>query len=602
MNILDFKNRYAASGIPDILGKIINKLFFVLTLVLFVLSVYDIGYTSPIDLETLYYNSIFRVIFPITGILYLVRSVFFTDHKMSWKVFTTNTLLGILLILFFLLRVFSGGNIVFYPFFHNLTLFHFFSFTLFILEISRLKIEAAVRYFNPAQIFMVSFALIVLSGTFLLLMPQSTTSPITFTDAIFTSTSAVCVTGLTVVDTATRFTPLGRLIILGLIQVGGIGVMTITSFFGFFFKETSTFREQMLLRDYLSEDSFNGILRTLIRIILIVFSFEIIGAVFIFYAMYLQGLGTSFDNVRFAIFHSVSAFCNAGFSTMSENLYDFRIRENYFLHYTIANLVIIGGLGFPVFINVYSYLRDSAIRLWEYVFHQKPLIHRVGMITFNTKIVLITTFVFIVFGTVVFYFLEAGATQSGVETNGRLAMSYFLSITPRTAGFNTVNMEMLTKPTLLILIFLMWVGASPVSTGGGIKTSTFTIAFLNIIRIIRGKNHIEILRREIHEYSVNKAFAIIVASLLLIFAGSFTIFMMDGEKGLLRIVFESFSAFSTVGLSINLTSFLSVGSKWVLIALMFMGRMGMMTLLLTMSPSATKSVAYRYPKENIIIT
>lgn len=602
MTILDFKNRYAASGIPDILGKIINKLFFVLTLVLFILSVYDIGFTSPIDLESLYNNSIFRVIFPITGILYLVRSVFFTDHKMSWKVFTTNTLLGILLILFFLLRVVSGGNIIFYPFFHNFTLFHFFAFALFILEISRLKIEAAVRYFNPAQIFMVSFALIILSGTFLLLMPQSTTSPITFTDAIFTSTSAVCVTGLTVVDTATRFTPLGRLIILGLIQVGGIGVMTITSFFGFFFKETSTFREQMLLRDYLSEDSFNGILRTLIKIILIVFSIEIVGAVIIFYSMYLQGLGTSFDNVRFAVFHSVSAFCNAGFSTMTDNLYDFRIRENYFLHYTIANLIIIGGLGFPVFINIYSYFRDSAIRLWEYLFRQKPFIHRVGMITFNTKIVLITTFVLIIFGTVVFYFLESGATQSGADTSGRIAMSYFLSITPRTAGFNTINMEMLTKPTLLILIFLMWVGASPVSTGGGIKTSTFTIAFLNIIRIIRGKNHIEILHREIHEYSVNKAFAIIVVSLLLIFTGSFAIFMMDGEKGLLRIVFESFSAFSTVGLSINLTSFLSTGSKWVLIALMFMGRMGMMTMLLTMSPSATKSVAYRYPKENIIIT
>ena len=602
MTILDFKNRYAASGIPDILGKIINKLFFVLTLVLFILSVYDIGYTSPIDLESLYNNSIFRVIFPITGILYLARSVFFTDHKMSWKVFTSNTLLGILLILFFLLRVISGGNIIFYPFFHNFTLFHFLAFALFILEISRLKIEAAVRYFNPAQIFMVSFAFIILSGTFMLLMPQSTTSPITFTDAIFTSTSAVCVTGLTVVDTATRFTPLGRLIILGLIQVGGIGVMTITSFFGFFFKETSTFREQVLLRDYLSEDSFNGILRTLIKIILIVFSIEIIGAVIIFYSMYLQGLGTSFDNVRFAVFHSVSAFCNAGFSTMTDNLYDFRIRENYFLHYTIANLIVLGGIGFPVFINIYSYFRDSAIRLWEYLFCQKPFIHRVGMITFNTKIVLITTFVLIVFGTVVFYFLEAGATQTGADTSGRIAMSYFLSITPRTAGFNTVNMEMLTKPTLLIMIFLMWVGASPVSTGGGIKTSTFTIAFLNIIRIIRGKNHIEILHREIHEYSVNKAFAIIVVSLLLIFAGSFAIFMMDGEKGLLRIVFESFSAFSTVGLSINLTSFLSAGSKWVLIALMFMGRMGMMTLLLTMSPSATKSVAYRYPKENIIIT
>jgi potassium uptake TrkH family protein len=433
-------------------------------------------------------------------------------------------------------------------------------------------------------------------------MPQSTTSPITFTDAIFTSTSAVCVTGLTVVDTATRYSPLGRLIIMGLIQVGGIGVMTITSFFGFFFKETSSFREQTLLRDYLSEDSYSGILKTLIKVILIVFAIEIVGSCIIFYSMYLHGMGITFDNARFAVFHSVSAFCNAGFSTMTDNLYDLRFRENYFLHITIANLIILGGLGFPVFLNLYSFIKEQTIRLWEYAMRNKPFIHRVGMINFNTKIVLITTLLLLVFGTVVFYFLEAGATQKGVDTHGRIAMSYFLSVTPRTAGFNTVNMEMLTKPTLLITIFLMWVGASPVSTGGGIKTSTFTIAFLNVIRIIRGKNHIETMHREIHEYSVNKAFSIIVVSLFLIAVGSFTIFLMDGDKGLLRIVFECFSAFGTVGLSINLTPFLSIGSKWVLIALMFMGRMGIVTLLLSISQSSIKSAPYRYPKENIIIT
>jgi Trk-type K+ transport system membrane component len=313
-------------------------------------------------------------------------------------------------------------------------------------------------------------------------------------------------------------------------------------------------------------------------------------------------LGASFDSFRFAVFHSVSAFCNAGFSTMTDNLYDLTIRENYFLHYTIANLIVLGGIGFPVIINLLSYVRDNAKRFWEFIVHQKPFVHRVGLITFNTKIVLITTFVLILFGTVAFYFLEAGATQSGVDTNGRIAMSYFLSITPRTAGFNTVNMEMLTRPTMLIIIFLMWVGASPVSTGGGIKTSTFTIAFLNVLRIIKGKNHIETLHREVHEYSVNKAFAIIATSLFLIFVGSFIIFMVDGDKGLLRIVFECFSAFGTVGLSINLTPFLSIESKWVLISLMFMGRMGMMTLLLTMAPPPTKNITYRFPKENIIIT
>ncbi len=155
---------------------------------------------------------------------------------------------------------------------------------------------------------------------------------------------------------------------------------------------------------------------------------------------------------------------------------------------------------------------------------------------------------------------------------------------------------------MLIMIFLMWIGASPVSTGGGIKTSTFTIAFLNIIRIIRGKNHIEVLHREIHEYSVNKAFSIIVMSLALIVAGAFLIYLIDGTYGMLRIFFECFSAFGTVGLSINLTPFLSAGSKWILIALMFLGRMGIMTLLLSLARSVSGNATYRYPKENLIIT
>jgi Trk-type K+ transport system membrane component len=224
------------------------------------------------------------------------------------------------------------------------------------------------------------------------------------------------------------------------------------------------------------------------------------------------------------------------------------------------------------------------------------------MITFNTKIVVITTFILLLFGTISIFLLEYNVTQKDVGISGKIAMSFFSSVTPRTAGFNNVNMEAITKATMLIMIFLMWVGASPVSTGGGVKTSTFTIGILNIFRIIRGKNHIEILHREIHEYSVNKAFSIILMSLMLIGLGSFAIFLIDGTYGLFRIVFECFSAFGTVGLSINLTPLLSAGSKWILISLMFFGRMGIMTLLLSLNQSTSGTMIYRHPKENLIIT
>jgi len=313
-------------------------------------------------------------------------------------------------------------------------------------------------------------------------------------------------------------------------------------------------------------------------------------------------MGSTGANIRFSVFHSISAFCNAGFSTLTDNFYDFRIRENYFLQFSVANLIVLGGLGFPVFLNLYSYLKAQVIWFSDWIKLRKPYVHRVGMITFNTKMVVLSTLALLVFGTFMFYFLEFNQTQQNLSTTGKLVSSYFMSVTPRTAGFNHVNMEAISKASVVILIFLMWVGASPVSTGGGIKTSTFSIALLNIVRIVRGKSHIEIMHREIHEYSVNKAFSIIFLSLVIIGIGSFGIFLLDGQYGLLRIVFDCFSAFSTVGLSLNLTPLLSGPSKWILISLMFAGRMGMMTLLLSLSQRSSTDKLYRYPKENLIIT
>lgn len=583
--------------------ELTNKVFFILTLALFLLSIYDIGFSVHENRDELIYNPFFLILFPATCILYLLRAIIFTRHRANRNVFFANLLVGILFLwLFFKREQISHGIFSEIVLFH-FTAFHFFSFFLFIVELSRFKLDKLIRFFNPAQLFIVSFALIVLVGTLLLLLPQSTTKSISFTDAIFTSTSAVCVTGLTVVDTAARFTTLGKLIILGLIQIGGIGVMTITSFFGVFFKETSSFREQIMLRDYLSTDSFSGILKTLVKIILITFAIEIIGAFLIYLSIHKGAFETFGSDVRFSVFHSISAFCNAGFSTLSENLFDQSVRTNYAFQYSIGGLVILGGLGFPVFLNIYNYLKVQLVTMFNHIVRRKPFIHRVGMITFNTKIVVVSTAILLVFGMAMFFFLEQGFTHKDMSFGGKLTTSFFLSVTPRTAGFNTFSMEALSKPAIILIIFLMWIGASPASTGGGIKTSTFAIALLNILRINRNKNHIETMHREIHEYSVNKAFAIMTLSILIIGTASFIIFLIDGKLGLGNIVFECFSAFGTVGLSLNTTSFLSEGSKWIIILLMFMGRMGVMTLLLSLTRNKSGNNAqYRYPKENIVIT
>ncbi|MFV0592786.1 MAG: TrkH family potassium uptake protein [Draconibacterium sp.] len=583
--------------------ELTNKVFFLLTLALFLLSLYDIGFSVHENHDELIYNPFFLVLFPATCILYLLRATIFALHKGNRKIFFANLLVGILFFwLFFRREQISRGIFSEIVLFH-FTIFHFFSFFLFVVELSRFKLDKLIRLFNPAQLFIVSFALIVFIGTLLLLLPQATTKPISFIDAIFTSTSAVCVTGLTVVDTASRFTSLGKIIILGLIQVGGIGVMTITSFFGVFFKETSSFREQIMLRDYLSTDSFSGILKTLVKIILITFTIEIIGAFLIYLTIHKEGLETVGSDIRFSVFHAISAFCNAGFSTLSQNLFDTSVRTNYTFQYSIGGLVILGGLGFPVFLNIYNYLKIQITSVFNHFIRRKPFIHRVGMITFNTKIVVISTVSLLAFGMLMFFFLEQDFTHKDMSIAGKLSTSFFLSVTPRTAGFNTFSMDALSKPAIILLIFLMWIGASPASTGGGIKTSTFAIALLNIFRINRNKNHIETMRREIHEYSVNKAFAIMTLSILIIGTASFAVFMIDGRFGLGRIVFECFSAFGTVGLSLNLTPLLSGGSKWIIILLMFIGRMGMMTLLLSLARNrAEGSSLYRYPKENIVIT
>ncbi len=603
MGLSEFKSKKFILGTRyDYLGKLVNSLLFLITLLLLVLAIQDIGFSFSQYGEPHLNNPYYRILFLLTGILYLIRSIFFTNHLLNRKVFITNFILGVFLVFSFFFRFLISYGLIVDRYFHELSGFEVLAIILFILEFSRLKLEIAARLVNPAQLFMISFALIILIGGMLLMMPLATTTPISFIDAVFTSTSAVCVTGLTVVDTATRYTPLGQLIVLALIQIGGIGVMTITSFFGIFFKETSSFREQLLIRDYLNEDSINGILKTLMKVVLITFAIEIAGATFIYFSLQPVGLGSASDNFRFAVFHSISAFCNAGFSNLTDNLYDVRIRENYSVHYSVANLIVLGGLGFPVLLNIYNYMKAQTIWLSEYIKYRKPYVHRVGMITFNSKLVITSTIILLLFGTFCFYLFESNFTQKGMNLDGKLAMSYFQSVTPRTAGFNNFNMDALAKPSILIMIFLMWVGASPVSTGGGVKTSTFAIAILNMLRIIKGKNHIEIHGYEIHEYSINKAFAIIILSVFIILTGVFAIFLIDGKYGLLKIVFECFSAFGTVGLSLNLTPLLSDGSKLILILLMYLGRMGCITLLLSLARSSAGPTLYRYPKENLIIT
>ena len=451
-------------------------------------------------------------------------------------------------------------------------------------------------YFNPAIVFVGSFLILALSGAFLLMLPSATTNGITFTNALFTATSAVCVTGLAVVDTGVDFTTVGQSIILVLIQLGGIGILTFTSFFAFFFRGSSSFKEGLNTKDFIAQEGLKDVFRAALNVVIFTVSVEIIGAVFIYSSI---ANNYTIDNkFFFSIFHSISAFCNAGFSIFSHGLYDQSIRFHYFFQWIIMILIVFGGLGHNIIFNFYRYLKTFVMELFD-----KRLIHKqVSVITVNTKIVIYTTIILLFGGWLFLFISEYNNTLLEHQTVfGKITNAAFSSVTPRTAGFNVVDYTNMTVPSLLFIIFLMWIGASPASTGGGVKTSTFALATLNIFAVAKGKSRIQIFGRRITSESTSRAFAILCISLIVIGVAIMALLIFEPKNTpVLTVVFECFSAYSTVGLSLNFTPTLSEPSKYVIIAVMFIGRIGMLNLMIGLLRQMNHQF-YEYPKENILI-
>jgi trk system potassium uptake protein len=451
-------------------------------------------------------------------------------------------------------------------------------------------------YFNPAIVFVGSFVILALTGAFLLMLPSATNEGISFTNAIFTATSAVCVTGLAVVDTGKDFTVIGQSIILVLIQLGGIGILTFTSFFAFFFRGGSSFKEGLNTKDFIATEGLKDVFRAALNVVVFTIGVEIVGAIFI-YSSILNNNGIT-NKFFFSIFHSISAFCNAGFSILSAGLYDENIRYHYFFQWIIMILIIFGGLGHNIVFNFYQYLKTYVLEF----FNSKGVHKDVRIITLNTKIVIYTTIILLVSGWIFLFISEYNNTLLAHNTMfGKITNAAFSSVTPRTAGFNVIDFTQMTVPSLLFIIFLMWIGASPASTGGGVKTSTFALATLNIFAIARGKNRIQLFGRRITSESTSRAFAILCISLIIIGTSIMALLILEPkDTPLLTVAFECFSAYSTVGLSLNFTPTLSEPSKYVIIATMFIGRIGMLNLMIGLLRQINHQF-YEYPRENILI-
>ncbi|QES94446.1 ATPase [Empedobacter brevis] len=466
-------------------------------------------------------------------------------------------------------------------------------------EFTRPRLSYKRSLLNPAQLFIISFMGLILIGTLLLMLPKATYQGISFVDAMFTSTSAVCVTGLIVVDTSSYFTPFGQTIIMLLIQVGGLGILTFASYFSYFFKGGSTYENQLALSDMTNSEKIGEVFTTVKRILVITFLIESIGAILIFFSLDKSLIPSFYDRIYFSVFHSVSAFCNAGFSTLPNGMMESGYVYNYPLQFIIVVIFVFGGLGFPIVINSVRYLKHLIAR-YILRFVEKRNNYRPWILTLSNKINLLTTSILIVVGTLIIYIKEYYNVLEGHAGVGKVITALFTATTPRTAGFNSIDFSQLHFSSIIIIIFLMWVGASPASTGGGIKTSTFAIATLNYLSLARGKSKIEVFRREIADISVRRAFAVMSLSLLIIGGSVFLISHYDKHVKLLDIAFESFSAYSTVGLSLGITGDLSSESKMVLVATMFIGRVSMLTILIAFFKKV-KQANYHYPSDEILI-
>jgi trk system potassium uptake protein len=436
---------------------------------------------------------------------------------------------------------------------------------------------------DPPKVLVLGFAILILIGTCLLTLPIATVdgNGLTILNALFTATSATCVTGLVVVDTGSTFTKFGQLVILSLIQIGGLGFMTFATFFFFLLGKKISLKDRLLLQESLNNLSIEGIVRLVKRVLFFTAVIEIVGAIILSIRFsYDLPLGKA---IYYGFFHSISNFNNAGFDLMGE----FRSLTPYVadptVTLTVCALITIGGIGFIVMNEVYEY-RDTR------------------RLSVHTKVVLVTSLILTAGGAILILLFEFGndKTLQPLSPLGKVLGALFQSVTNRTAGSNTLNIPDLTHPTLFLTIFLMFVGASPGSTGGGIKTTTLATLLGTVWSQIKGKEDVVLFRRRIVIEIIFKALTVTVSGLFLVMTITMLLTITEVGKDFLMILFEVTSAFATVGLSMGLTPELSPLGRVLIIFTMFAGRVGPLTVAFAIA-MRRKPDPYRHPKGRIMI-
>lgn len=447
---------------------------------------------------------------------------------------------------------------------------------------------------QPAQTILFSFQMVILGGTLLLMLPFTTTggNGLPFIDALFTSTSAVCVTGLIVVDTATAFTLWGQLVILVLIQVGGLGIMIISYFTLFSIRQKVSVQDKLLLSYMLSEQNMSALSKRVKIIIYSTFAIEAIGALLLAAGFHTPATDWH-TTLLHSVFHAVSAFCNAGFALFSDSLEGFA--DQPLITLTVAGLIMLGGISFAVLTDFYSILGSRL----KASFNPTNKIKVKRQVSLNTYVVVVATPVLLVSGMLLFYGLEHSNTLAELPLGRQYLAAFFQSVTLRTAGFNTIPIGALHRVTLLSLIPFMFIGAATMSTAGGIKINNVAVMYAYLKSLVRGHDSVLLRGYSLSRSQVNKAFLVLFFGILGI-ALSTIVLSASETAPLENLLFEAVSAFGTVGLSTGITGTLSFTGKVVIIFLMFIGRLGPLTILAAAS-QPEKSVQVAYPRGNILL-
>ncbi len=437
--------------------------------------------------------------------------------------------------------------------------------------------------FTASQIIVIGFAMVIIIGSILLNLPISSTKneSVGLLNSLFTATSAVCVTGLVIVDTGTYWTTFGKIIIMLLIQIGGLGFMSVATFGAMLLGKKISLRERLVIKESLNQSTLSGVVKLTRQMLYGTFFIEMIGAVLLstkFIPLYGFKKG-----IFYSIFHSISAFCNAGFDLIGGGRSLTPFVDSFIINITIIILIILGGLGFTV---IFDFIAKRSFK----------------KLNLHSKIVITMSFALILISFILFFLMEYSnpGTMKELSLKGKFLASLFQAVTPRTAGFNTIDLSGMQNSSKLLTIILMFIGGSPASTAGGIKTSTLAILILAVRTLVVGKANVEIFGRRISYRAVNKSLAVVFIGIIIVVGGTMILSLTEAKHEFLYVLFETVSAFGTVGLSLGITSTLSNIGKCLIIFAMFIGRVGSLTILLALASNEKKSL-YQYPEEKVIV-